>query len=194
MKHLTEHQVAGFLDQALPPDERRLVEEHLEACADCRREMVALHRTLAELPSGSRTRWSRRWWISGVAAAAAVLALLLVPRAWVHPGAPTSTVRTPAVDGEREAPIPIVAPEDDVAMRAPRSLEFTWHPVSADLYRVTLLADDGQPIWSTEVTDTSAPIGPGVALQAGHDYFWRVDAIANGIVASSGIHRITIVP
>lgn len=195
MKHLTEHQVAGFLDRALPPEERRLVEEHLEACADCRREMVTMSRTLADLPKGNRMRVSP-WWIPA-AVAAALVAVLLVPRSWVHTGPPPSglppaTVRTPAVDGEREALIPIVAPRDDVTTRAP--VVFTWRRVPADLYHVSLLANDGQPIWNVEVTDTSAALPAGVALQADHIYFWRVDAVANGIVASSGIHRLTIGP
>ena len=192
MKHLTEHQVAGFLDHALPPDERRLVEEHLEACPDCRHEMVTFHRMLPDLrKAAGRSSWRARWWIP--AALAAGLALI-----WIVPGTlgrgsgSPSSIRAPAADGERQASIPIVAPADDVITKTP--VIFTWRAASADLYRLVILADDGHPIWSGETADTSLTLPNGVALASGHSYFWRVDAIANGIVASSGIQRLTIEP
>ena len=190
LKHLTEHQVAGFLDHALPPDERRLVEEHLEACPDCRRQVLTIHRMLADLPNGAgRPRW-RRWWIPA-AVAAGVALLFIVPGQLRTPGSPAA-VRAPAVDGERQATITIVAPADDVITKTP--VVFTWRPVSADLYRVSVLADDGQPIWSGQAADTSLALPAGVGLAPGRAYFWRVDAIANGLVASSGAHRLTIGP
>lgn len=186
MKHLTEHQVAGFLDHALPPEERRLVEEHLEACADCRREMVVLSRTLADLPKG------RRWWIPA-AIAAGVIALLVVPRAWFYSGGPTpSPERTPTVGGERLGTISVVSPADDVTTNA--HAVFMWHTVGANEYRVSVLADDGRPIWHNETPDTSLSLPDSVSLIPGHAYFWRVEAIGNGIVATSGVHRLTIRP
>ena len=190
MKHLTEHQIAGFLDHALPPDERHLVEEHLEACPDCRRETVTMHRTLPDLPnSAGRLSW-RGWWIP--AAVAAGIAFLLIMPGRFHTGGSPSTVRAPAVDGERRGVIPVVAPADDVVTKPP--VVFTWRPVTADLYRLSVLADDGGPIWTRETAGTSLTLPPGVTLIPGRAYFWRVDAIANGLVASSGIHRLTIGP
>lgn len=192
MKHLTEHQVAGFLDHALPPDEHRVVEAHLEACADCRRELVTLSRALVGFPGGHRSPRLYRWLVP-VALAAGIAALLVVPRSWIGTGTGGApAVRSPALDGEREARIPIVSPGDDVLTNGP--IVFRWRPVTADMYRVSLLADDGRPLWSGESPGTSLQLPDSVALQPGHAYFWRVDAIANGIVASTGVHRLTITP
>lgn len=191
MKHLTEHQIAGFLDRALPPDERRLVEEHLEACPGCRREVVAMHRMLADLPNGAgRPTWRRRWWIP--AAVAAGLALFLFVPGRFHAGGSPSAIRAPAVDGERKASISVITPADDETAKTP--LVFMWHPVTADVYRLSVLADDGRPVWNRQTPETSLALPTGVPLTPGRAYFWRVDAIANGLVASSGIHRLTIGP
>ena len=41
--------LSAYLDEALAPDERSLVDAHLEGCAECRRELVALRGTVALL-------------------------------------------------------------------------------------------------------------------------------------------------
>ncbi len=41
--------LSAYLDEALAPEERRLVDTHLEGCAACRRELVALRETVALL-------------------------------------------------------------------------------------------------------------------------------------------------
>src|SRR5712692_6771305 len=41
--------LSAYLDEALAPDERSLVDAHLEGCVECRRELVALRGTVALL-------------------------------------------------------------------------------------------------------------------------------------------------
>ena len=45
----TRDTLSAYLDEALAPDERRLVEAHLADCADCRREIAGLRGTIALL-------------------------------------------------------------------------------------------------------------------------------------------------
>lgn len=195
MKHVTENQVAGFLDHTLSPDEQRLVEAHLDACEECRLALVTAFRALDALRSSKerRVRRSLRWWIP-VAAAAGLALILLTPRSWLRPKTSVlPPVRAPSVDGERGMRIPVVAPADDSTIATP-SVTFTWRSTSADVYRVSLLTDDGRSLWTAETADTSLPLPPAVALPRGRTYFWRVDGIANGLVATSGIHRLQTPP
>ncbi len=45
----TRDTLSAYLDEALAPDERRLVDAHLEGCAECRRELEAVRGTVALL-------------------------------------------------------------------------------------------------------------------------------------------------
>lgn len=45
----TRETLSAYLDEALAPDERSLVDAHLEGCAECRRELAALRGTVALL-------------------------------------------------------------------------------------------------------------------------------------------------
>ena len=45
----TRDTLSAYLDEALAPDERRVVDAHLEGCAECRRELEALRGTVALL-------------------------------------------------------------------------------------------------------------------------------------------------
>ncbi len=45
----TRDTLSAYLDEALAPDERSLVDAHLEGCAECRRELEALRGTVALL-------------------------------------------------------------------------------------------------------------------------------------------------
>ncbi len=47
--HDARESLSAFLDEALAPDERRAVEAHLEGCAECRRELGRLRRTVTLL-------------------------------------------------------------------------------------------------------------------------------------------------
>jgi anti-sigma factor RsiW len=192
--HVSEGELAGFLDGDLDPAVRRRVEEHLDACAACRGELIAVQRLAASYDAAGRP--SRRVW-AGLAAAAAIAAVLggvvLWPRATPLIGLHPDTVRAPIqpVSGEGRPHIDVLAPASETV--AVSALHFAWRPAAADAYRLTVLSDSGDPVWSVETTDTSAALSPGVRLRPGA-YFWRVDAIAAGITATSGAQRLLITP
>ena len=62
----------------------------------------------------------------------------------------------------------------------------------ADFYRIALLTETGDPVWTADTGDTTIVLPDSVSLQPGHAYFWRVEGIGNGIAATTGVHRIQI--
>jgi hypothetical protein len=127
------------------------------------------------------------------AVAASLVGVALVRRSGLATGASlASPVRAPAIS-EGRARIGIVSPGEN-ATTLPGSLAFTWRPLAADFYRLTLLTESGAPVWTVETADTTASLSDRVVLQPGALYFWRVDAISAGISASSGSHRFRVAP
>lgn len=194
LEHLSERELAAFLDGGATSPERRRVEAHIDICDVCRRELVDIGRAVER--RGLRTRGaiaplSRQWWIPA-AAAAGIVAILLVPRLATRPSAMDSQTRASRVaDAEGQRRIDLISPADDVTVPAAR-IVFTWHGVAADVYRISLLTESGDPIWGKETTDTSVALPPTVSLTTGGAYFWRVDAVANGIVATTPAHRLQV--
>ena len=197
--HLTESQLAGYLDCDLRPEERLHVEFHLDACAACRGELAEIARIAAsspplELVSKTSPRSPRRWWpiaLSG-ALAAGLAGVLLFGRSTTEPSLRTEPVRAP-VTGEGRARIEVIAPAEDASdVAAFRT--FTWHRSGAGLYRFILLSESGEPLWTRETPDTSLVLPASVSLQRGHDYFWRVDAVGDGVMASTGARSLRVPP
>jgi anti-sigma factor RsiW len=48
-RHATAAQLSAYLDEELPPPQLRLVEDHLEECPDCRRELEGLRGVVRRL-------------------------------------------------------------------------------------------------------------------------------------------------
>ena len=196
--HLSENELAGLLDRALDAAERLRVETHLDKCAECRREMVEMRRITNGHARGGRgtnigAAARRRWWIPA-ALAAGLAALIFLPRLATGPGPRGAPVRgAPVADGEGTVRLGIVTPADN-AMVNPGTIVFTWHAATADLFRISVLTESGEPLWTTETTDTTTTLPVSVSLKRGQPYFWRVEAIANGIVATTGVHRLQIAP
>jgi hypothetical protein len=193
VSHLTETELAAFLDGRVTPAERRRVEAHIDICDGCRRELVDVGRAVVapvvQLKATSKPP-TRRWWIPA-AIAAGVVALLVAPRATTRPPPRDRGARAPHFTDERLARIAIISPPDDVTVSAHR-IVFTWHAFAADVYQLSLLSESGDPIWEKEITDTIVALPASVKVTAGTGYFWRVDAIANGIVATTNAHRLQI--
>jgi hypothetical protein len=70
---------------------------------------------------------------------------------------------------------------------------FQWRSRQGDSYRVTVLTESGEPVWTAETTDTSISLPTGITLEPGRGYFWRVDAVADGLSATSGVQRFQVV-
>ena len=192
LAHLSDAEIAGYLDQALAPGERRQVETHIERCAACRGEIVALSRiTHAEPVRAKPPQRRSRWWIA--AAAAAVIAAIMLPRLTNNAPAPDTTERARRVtDTDGRSQLDVVSPSDGIVPSAP--LVFTWRAANADIYRFVVLTERGDVVWTADIGDTTIALPDSVSLQPGHAYFWRVDAIGNGIAATTNQRRIEIPP
>ena len=201
-RHLTESQLAGYLDRDLLPEERRRVEAHLDACASCRGELADIARMADSYQSSQSSTGvpesvrpaPRRWWpvALGGAVAAGLTGLLLFGKSSTEPALLTQPIRAPAT-GEGRARIEVVAPTED-ASPVPPSGTFIWHKAGADVYRFILLSQSGEPLWNRETPDTSLTLPPFVLLQPGHDYFWRVDAVGDGVMSSTGARSLRVPP
>jgi hypothetical protein len=113
-----------------------------------------------------------RWTIPVSFAAAAVLALLLLPRG--HDDA-TPGLREPTLTSTI-APTPMTpAPGASV----PQVDSLVWSSVpKAERYRVRLYDSEGSVLWTLETPDTSAALPNSLRLQPRVAYFWRVEAQA----------------
>jgi hypothetical protein len=199
LSHLTESELAGYLDHDLSPEERRRVAQHLDACDVCRAEVVETSRLLAqdmdpEAPAPAvpavRRRWRDRGMV-GLATAAVLAAILLVRPGGIPPG-------QEAVDRERfvtEGVDRLVAhapPEDGTVGRD--DLRFTWADRGTGSYRITITAEDGRLVWSQSLADTTVVPPSTLDLAPGERFFWYVDAISAGVVARSGAHSFVVTP
>lgn len=191
--HLTEIELAGLLDGQNGPDDRRRLVHHLDSCTECRAELVEMRRIMDAAPMTSPPAVSRapRWWLPLTAAAG--LATIIVARLAMGPTAGGPADRAPDPEGSGRIRIGVVRPVNDATISG-GAVAFLWHGTGADVYRVSLLNESGAPLWTQETADTSAALPPEIALIRGRAYFWRVDAIADGIQATSGIQRLRVAP
>ena len=207
-RHLTASELAGYVDHALDDEARRIAEDHLDHCQECRDEAMAIMTVadsyeangerVAMQASATRhsarglTRWRRA--VVGLGAIAAGFIGVILARQAVGRDEQAVGVRAPqSPSRERETAIAGAAPADGATIAA-RGAAFSWHPTAAEMYRFTLLMQSGEPVWSREVTDTTVTLPVTILLEPGRTYFWRVDAIADGIAATSGAQRLQVAP
>ena len=188
--HLSDADLAGYLDRDLTPEERRHVETHIDRCATCRGELSALSRVVhAESRDQRRPGRGRRWWIPAAAAAAVVA--LLAPRLTTNaPDADLAPRTRRVIDSDGRPHLTIVSPTDGAVTGRP--FVFTWRAGSADVYRIVVVTESGEVVWSTDTSDTTVALPDSVLLQPGRAYFWHVDGIGNGIAATTGSHRLEV--
>jgi len=189
--HLSDAELAGYLDHDLSADERRHVETHIDACPACRREIVALLPIThpGQSPDKTIVPRPRRWWIP--AAAAILVATLAVPRLTrTVPGPDVRQRARRVTEAGGVSRLATVAPADDATVGG--RIVFTWRSTNADFYRIDILTASGDPVWTSDTGDTTTTLPDSVPLQADRAYFWRVEAIGNGIAATTGVHRIQI--
>ena len=212
-EHLSASEIAGYLDGDLPAGDRRTAEAHLDACTSCRAELAAVGRLAHEWDAApaaaaraaaadpQRPRPHRRWpRAATLGVLAAGLAGVLVARRAPDPAGQPSSEGVAAVERGTSQPTPAPAPSGEIEVVAPTdtiaaaSARFTWRPARADVYRLTLSADDGAPLWTGETTDTTLALPADVPLRAGARYFWHVDGIADGIAVSTGARLLHVRP
>jgi hypothetical protein len=196
--HLTEGDLAGFVDRHLDRAAHARVAAHLDTCSVCQSELARVirlvdsFRTASEVPAPVRAPGPRRWLVPVVAGAlAAGVGSLALIRSESRHQAPPALVRTPLL-GEDRGHIEPLSPVGTAA--ASGTLVFRWQGAAPGFYRLVVLTEDGDRLFVRETSDTVVALPPDVALSAGRAYFWRVDAIGNGIVASTGAVRLLLFP
>lgn len=186
--HLSEKQLAAYVNRRLLTEEREAAIEHLAECAECRDEALATARVLR----AERARRAKYMGVSVATAAALGLVLLvLVPRS---PSESTGPVL-------REG-APAVVPGASIGVHSPQNtaqvgqIEFSWQHLGAEVrYRFSLTRSDGGDVWSGATADTSLTLPPDVMLAEGTTYFWWVDALLlDGRSVTTDVQRLRIVP
>jgi hypothetical protein len=198
--HLSESDIAGYLDQDLAPDERKLVTEHLEACDTCRSEIVATARLLggdwSQQPAHAPERRVRNYRHIGVRvaglAAAAVLAVVVLVRPGVGPADQTAPGQE-RFSTEGVEQLTAHAPPAGGSVRR-ENLRFVWADRGTESYRITVTAEDGRLLWSRALADTTIVPPATVEMDPGERFFWYVDAISNGVVARTGAQSFVVTP
>ena len=181
MNHLTPEVLAGYLDDALPAEEKRQTELHLASCGECRTELADVRRLQAR-----GFRLSRPVLVS-LATAAAILLVVAIPRETPAP----STVRS----GSGTNPVlEIVAPLPSETVASP--VTFIWRSAgSGASYAFSLQREDGTVAWTSSTADTSIAVPDSLELGSGRTWFWYVDALLpDGQSLSTGVQRLRTSP
>jgi len=195
--HLTERDIALYVEQTLPEHERERVESHLSDCPACVEQVAALtrlplimadttaphldaatRRRAEHLGSKSRTSLLDLLFLSSVARPFrfAVVGFLLVGIGITY----LMVGRTPEPERFRSPevvqPFVKLSPGDGAFVES--TTIFRWTAVQhSAAYQLTLFEEGGRQLWSATISDTMASIPPSVALQPGKKYFWRVEAL-----------------
>jgi len=212
--HLTESDILLYVENKLPAEDRRNLEQHVGRCDNCARQFATLVRlphvlkegipiqvgraTLNEAAAlvggGKQTSgWTFRIFSSPFRAALAgvsVLAItlttyLLIPRP------------EPAQFRSTDSSVPMLKlfPHDGARITGPHP-EFRWSPVArSSVYKFSLMDENGVSVWNWDVRDTSLLLPSPVVLIPGKTYLWRVESfLANKSLERSALHVFTYAP
>jgi hypothetical protein len=191
--------LAGYVEGRLLERERAAVEAHGVLCDACRAVLRALAEDAAAAPApAGRILRPRRWIPIAAAAALLVTTALLVPRG----GAPgpvdtASALAAAAVElaearpdlfrgfrpvgpedplppslAQRRGALALFSPAGKVLDARPR---FRWEDApGVARWKVTLLTDEGDPIWEAEALDAEISFPEGKPdLEPGRRYLWE---------------------
>jgi len=186
-QHLRSRLVAAYIARRLDTEERAAAEAHLAVCEECRREVVEVSGLLLK-----RRRTAQLLPTAGIAAAAVLAMLAGVSLI----GGPTTSGSTQAV----RAPLPPahalipVRPAPNDSLSAGEEILFVWSAAEVgSTYRLTVLDETGDPVWSAETSDTVAVLPARAGPDAPGTYFWFVDALASdGSTLTSGARRFSL--
>jgi hypothetical protein len=181
-RHLSEREVAAFIDGTLEPVARATAELHLAGCTECRTEVRESTALAQSLPAPQRR--SRPAWIAVGAAAAAVLLIAIVPLAR-DDGVRNVPVER-GVPGDAPAAVQTLWPAEGATV--PREkIEFIWRRNDDASYRVTLTDSVGGTIWSATTADTMIALPATIEVPSGVRMHWYVDALRlDGTAAAGG--------
>jgi anti-sigma factor RsiW len=177
--HVTDAEIAAYLDRTLTTPQRDRVEDHLAACQDCRQHLLETKELL------ERVRRPRKLLVGGALAAAAVLVFVIVR--------PNPAEMDRGVMRNDGAAVPVVA--YGPMGTAPRTgLRFVWSAVpGAESYRLTVSGEDARTVWSSSGTDTVSALPDSVTLRPNERYHWVADALlSDGSTRSTGLREFDV--
>jgi len=187
---LSAEELAAYLDGRLSGKELERVEAMLASSPDARAELVEVSRLVATIPE-RRTLANRRWILISALAAAAVVAIVMVPSLTRSPAAPQVATERRVIenDGSR---IRVISPAEASPVSS-RDLKFVWDGVPGSAYQFTLTDADGRVLWQRSTEDTTLVLPDSVKLAAERSYYWNVDALAaNGSSVTTGVRELTV--
>lgn len=211
--HLSEYDIACYLDQTLTPNERARIDAHLASCGACSEAlaeafvmMEALEATsdVPSVPAAIQQRVGKlagplhaeRKWSTplGMRLALGSLVALVIVLGWWQPWA-----GTPEVEFRSEASasaFSAIAPADGTAIdEVP--IQFIWFDVPGVRgYQIHVYTEEGEQRWEHQTTESHLDWTPEDGLlEPGNRYFWRVQAIqADGAMMSTELYLFTYAP
>lgn len=190
--HLEVGILAAYLDGRLSVEEIRSVRRHIEACDECRADVVEAGGAIQQIS----VRRRRRLLIPAVAAAV-VAGLLFVGGPLVLSSDRAPVLRGPDQSGVASADqiIATISPEAGAVVPF-GELTLTWSSTASEaMYVITVTDAGGDPLWTAETRDTLALLPTTVVLLPGSTYLWYVDALLpDGQSATTGVQRFQTAP
>jgi len=199
-----DYQLASYMEGGLSERDHGDFEAHLADCPFCIERIGVLGRAgeskaanpesdQSRIHTGNSSYWLKapRW----AAAAMVVVAVGFITNRQLPSRAPTvsNELPGPRIVTERFAepasPIPeILSPLENSSVD-PQDLVFRWKGVPDSLfYDIRIVSDDGEMITRKRVWDTQWSLPTDLQLQAGAEYFVRVDAFVSEGKALSSEH------
>lgn len=180
--HLTELELAAYIDRGLSGDALTRAESHIAVCAECRGHVIETRQLLDRANRPKRFAQA-----AGALAAAGVLGILLLDPGSLNRQSDGNMRRRGKPAGDV---ITVYGPIGEIPRQPVR---FVWgSPGDATSYRVVLTSDAGEQLWTTSTADTTVSLPPSVRL-AGEHYYWSVDALtADGRTLFTGLREFRI--
>ena len=187
---LPPEDMAAYLDGRLSGEELERVESALAGSAEARAELVEASRLIAMIPE-RQAQPKRQWVLVSAVAAAAVLAVVMVPPLFQKPAIEqVATERRAAADAG--AGIRTVAPEDGAVVGSV-GVRFAWDAIPAATYQLTVTDAQGRTVWQAATTDTTLVLPGTTKLRGPASYYWNVDALApDGSSMTTGVREFKI--
>lgn len=179
-RHVTELDIASYLDRALSGPDKDRFEDHLVECAECRKKVTAAQ----ELVHGLRRPRGAPIVLGLIAIAAVSLFVVRLPRA------NDTSARERSAESSHAGTLVARDPIGDAVSVSERR-RFVWSSAPDVVsYHLTLSTADGTTIWSNSGTDTVAALPATVEVRSGAEYAWVVDAItSDGSTLSTGMQH-----
>jgi hypothetical protein len=185
--HLSDSEIAAYLDRGLAAADRDRAEEHFASCKECRAHLVSSRRLL------ERVNQPRRFLVTGISIAAAAAVMFLVLRPEIFRNEQHSVAPIVRGSDAADSRLMVYGPIGESRTGGTR---FIWAAASGALsYRINVTRADGAAVWSHGGTDTSVALPDSVALRAGQRYFWTADAVMeDGTTRTTGMRELDPVP